>query len=449
MIDIGVVQGEVDMGSLEKRLNLLKKLKIAIKIHEDEIYDALKKDLDKDYGESYLTEVQIVMNEIGFALKNLKKWMRPKRTRANIGNFPSKNYIYRDALGHVLIMAPWNYPFNLTLMPLVGAISGGNTVAIKMSQKSPHTEEVVRRIIDDTFAQGEVVIVPADSNFRDLMRKKFDLVFFTGSTSVGRDIMAEASKTLTPVILELGGKSPCYINKTADINLAAKRIAWGKLLNSGQTCIAPDYVLVDEEVESRFVDALLKEFKKNTDAMGNPEGLMKVINEEAFDRIVSYTEENGSVIGGRYNRGELSIEPTIIQNAAFDSPVMQTEIFGPVMPVICVKDRTEAETLIEKLPTPLALYVFSSDLKEAKDMMKRLHFGGGCINDVVMHIANHHLPFGGVGDSGMGCYHGEDNFKAFTRKKSVVISSALIDLPFRYFPYGRMKLKFLRKLLGH
>lgn len=440
---------EVDMGSLEKRLNLLKKLKIAIETHEDEIYDALKKDLDKDYGESYLTEVQIVMNEIRFALKNLKRWMRPKRTRANIGNFPSKNYIYRDALGHVLIMAPWNYPFNLTLMPLVGAISGGNTVAIKMSQKSPHTEEVVRRIIDDTFAQGEVVIVPADSNFRDLMRKKFDLVFFTGSTSVGRDIMAEASKTLTPVILELGGKSPCYINKTADINLAAKRIAWGKLLNSGQTCIAPDYVLVDEEVEPQFIDALSKEFKKNTGAMGKPEGLMKVINEEAFDRIVSYTEETGSVIGGRYNRDELSIEPTIIRNAAFDSHVMNEEIFGPVMPIICVKYGAEAETFIKKLPTPLALYVFSSDLKEAKAMMKRLHFGGGCINDVVMHIANHHLPFGGVGDSGMGCYHGEDNFKAFTRKKSVVISSARIDFPFRYFPHGSMKLKFLRKLLEH
>lgn len=438
---------EAGIGSLVERINLLKKLKDVIENYEDEIYDALKKDLDKDYGESYLTEVQIVLNEIKFTVKNLKKWMRPKRVRATLGNFPSKNYIYRDVLGRVLIMAPWNYPFNLTLMPLVGAISGGNAAVIKMSRRSPHTETIVREIIEKTFVQGEVTIVPADSDFRDLMRGKFDLVFFTGSTSVGRDIMAEAAKTLTPVILELGGKSPCYINKTADIKLAARRIAWGKLLNGGQTCIAPDYVLVDEEVEPEFIDALSKEFNKNIAAMGKDKGLVKVINEEAFDRIVSYINGNSSLIGGGYDRDGLSIEPTIIRNVTFDSPVMKEEIFGPVIPVICVKDRAEAETFIKELPTPLALYIFSSNLQEAKAMMKRLRFGGGCINDVVMHIANHHLPFGGVGESGIGCYHGKDNFNAFTREKSVVISSVLFDFPFRYFPYDNRKINFLKKLL--
>lgn len=425
--------------SVERRLNLLKKLKESIVVYEDEIYYALKRDLDKDLGEAYLTEVQVVINEIRFAIKNLKKWLKPKRVRGTIGNFPSKNYIYRDALGCVLILTPWNYPFNLSFIPLVGAIAGGNTAVVKMSRKAPATEEVARKIIERTFVEGEVTVVPSDSDFSELMKGKYDMVFFTGSTSVGKAVMAEASKTLTPVILELGGKSPCYVNKSADIKLAAKRIAWGKLLNGGQTCVAPDYVLVDEEIESEFIGALKREFKKNSQ--------IKVINEEAFKRILSYMEEENFVIGGGYNKEKLSIEPTIIPHCDPDSPVMREEIFGPVMPVIGVENQSEAEVIVRDRPSPLAFYIFSSNLKEARAMMRRLDFGGGCINDVIMHIANHHLPFGGVGSSGMGCYHGEYNFKAFTRKKSVVISSTFLDLPFRYFPYGDRKIKFLKKIL--
>ena len=419
--------------------------------------DALWTDLHKSYEEAYMTEISIVKGEIKAHIRNVAKWARRQKAASPLKLFPSRSYIVKEPLGNALIISPWNYPVQLLLNPLVGAISAGCTAVLKPSPYVPTVSQVIESMISETFPQEYIAVVQGHRDVNSaLLEKRWDLIFFTGSPTLAKTVMTAAAQYLTPVILELGGKSPCIIDKTADIALAAKRIAWGKTLNSGQTCIAPDYILIHKDVKDAFVKAFANEVHNLHGAdIKADRHYVRMVNDKAFERVAGYIRESKVLCGGSFDASELYIEPTLLDNPALDSPVMTEEIFGPVFPVITVEDKnTDGLTttsfqqqvidFITSREKPLAFYYFGKE-KDGWEMVRRTSSGGGCINDVIMHIANENIPFGGVGNSGMGRYHSRESFDAFSHTRSIVATGTWIDMPFRYMPYNMFGL--VKKLL--
>ena len=432
--------------SVEFRLEMLKRLRASIVKYERELADALYNDLHKSYEEAYLTEISIVLAEIDNFLKHLKGWAAPSKKSTPLKMFPSHSEILTEPLGVSLIIAPWNYPVQLLLNPLVGAIGAGCTAVLKPSPYVPNVAEVLGRLIAETFDPEYVAVVQGHREVNSaLLRERYDIIFFTGSPDLGRVVMRAAAENLTPVVLELGGKSPVVVDKSADIKLAAKRIAWGKTLNAGQTCIAPDYLLIHKDVKAEFVVAFRHAIAElHGEDVHKSEHYVRMVSDRAFERVVSYLDCGDVVAGGLTSAEDRYIEPTLLDNVSADSAVMREEIFGPVLPMMEIGDVEEAINFILDREKPLAMYVFAEE-DVARRVFDHTSSGGGCINDTIMHIANEHLPFGGVGNSGMGRYHGRDSLYAFSHRRSVVTTPTWIDLPFRYMPYKLFRL--VKKML--
>ena len=419
-------------------------LRQAVLQHESEIATALYADLKKSPEEAYGTETGLVLAEISTVLKNLRSWMRPERVRTNLVNLPSRSRIYRDPLGTVLIIAPWNYPLQLVLLPLVGAIAGGNNAVVKPSELAPATEALLEKILGGIFPPDFVRVVKGDGAevVPALLRGfRFDHVFFTGSISVGRSVCQLAAEQLVPVTLELGGKSPAVVEADADIRTTARRIVFGKFTNAGQTCIAPDYVLVDAAIKDRLLEemqlAIRSFYGEKTEESAD---YGRIINEKRFDKLVSYLAQGRIVTGGRTDRSQKFIEPTILDEVSPQQPLMKEEIFGPILPVIGFRNPEEALAIIQENPNPLAFYLFTKDADKEEYWMGRVAFGGGCVNNTEWHFANHHLPFGGIGQSGIGAYHGKHSYQTFTHAKPVMRTPTFIDPSIKYPPFkGKMK----------
>ena len=428
------------------RKEMLQHLLDGVKKWEQPLAEALWVDLHKSYKEAYMTEFGILYGEIRNHIKHLSSWAAPKRASSSLKMFPSRSKVMSEPLGNTLIIAPWNYPVQLLLNPLVGAISAGCTAILKPSPYVPNVAHVLEQMIDDTFSEEYIAVVQGNRNVnRHLLEQRFDLIFFTGSPVLGRQVMEAAAKNLTPVVLELGGKSPCIVDKEADIKVAAKRIAWGKSLNAGQTCIAPDYLLVHKDIKEEFVSALHKAFRSLLG--GKPQKtkhFVRIVSDKAFDRLVGYLDDGVVRFGGAYDKEERFIEPTLLDNVLPSAPVMQEEIFGPIFPLLTFSDTEEAIAFVAEREKPLALYYFGSTDK-GEEVLRHTSSGGACLNDVIMHIANENTPFGGVGSSGMGAYHGEESFNVFSHSKSVISTTTKIDVPFRYMPYRLFSL--IKKLM--
>lgn len=433
--------------NVEGRITALKKLKSSIKNNEELILKALKADLGKSYAEGYMAEVGLVLEEANVAIKKLKSWVKPKRVKTSMANFPSKNFLYREPYGVVLIVSPWNYPFQLTMAPLIGAIAGGNTAIIKPSRKSINTTKVMTKIIEETFEPGFVKVVSAGEGSNEaVLREKFDYIFFTGSVRVGKLVMEAAAKHLTEVTLELGGKSPCIIDEDTNIEITAKRLAFGKFLNVGQTCVAPDYVLVHESKKEQLIEALKKHIKAfYGEDIKKCSDYGRIIDESSFDRLISYLDKDKIRIGGEFDRAERYISPTVMDNIDFNHRVMSEEIFGPILPIITYTDLNKVIQDINNRPKPLALYMFSNKRKHIDKVISTTSSGGVCVNDTIMHVASSELTFGGVGESGMGKYHGKESFYTFTHEKSILGKGFIVDVPLRYPPFGE-KLKVFKKI---
>ncbi len=429
------------------RIKQLRRLGMVIKRNEKEIFEALKKDLNKSSFETYATEIGMVLEELHHVIRNLNRWSSPKRVPTSIVNFRSSSYIYPEPYGVVLIMSPWNYPFQLAMEPLIGAIAAGNCIVMKPSNYSPNTSKVIEKIISETYFDHYVMVIQGGREANQtLLDHQFDYIFFTGGVTVGKTVMEAAAKHLTPVTLELGGKSPCIVERSADLNLAARRIVWGKFLNSGQTCVAPDYILVDRRIK----EDLIRRMKEYILRFYGKEPLLnqdypRIINKKHFDRLRGLLEGQHIAVGAQVSEAALTIAPTILDKAAWQDPVMQEEIFGPILPVLEYENLEEAIQMINQRPKPLAFYLFTTRSEVERKILRNISFGGGCINDTIMHLASTHMPFGGVGESGMGGYHGKASFDTFTHKKSILKKSNLIDLPLRYPPYK--KKLFLLKLI--
>lgn len=434
--------------NVEFRKKQLFKLAEAIEEYKSQIYDALKKDLNKSEYEAYLTEVSIVMTEIKNAIKNLGKWTKPISRKSSLAVKPNKSFTMYEPYGVVLVLSPWNYPFQLAMSPLVGAIAAGNCVILKTSRSSAYTSKVIEEMIHTNFEAHYIYAVKADISYDTILSPKYDYIFFTGSARAGRVVMRAASENLTPVSLELGGKSPCIVDKSANIKDAAKKIVWGKTLNAGQTCVAPDFVLADEAIKEKLVDAIEKEIReKYADALEN-EDYPKIINLHHFMRLCRMIDREKDKIGGERDEVSFKIAPTVFPNASFQSEIMKDEIFGPIIPVITYTKLDAAMEELKNRPKPLACYIFTKNKKFADKILNELSFGGGCINDCIIHVANENLPFGGVGESGMGGYHGVHSFRTFSHEKSIVKNTGIMDIPHRFPPYTEEKLSFIRKLLG-
>lgn len=421
------------------RMDYLRRLRQVIKESEAEILEALELDLGKAPFEAYATEVGMVLEEIRFALSHLKSWARPKNRRTPLMHFPASCRMYCEPLGVVLILSPWNYPFQLALEPLVAAVAAGNCAVIKPSRNAPQTGHVLEQLLSRCFPPEYVSVARGgDSLNQFLLEYGFDHIFFTGSAAVGRKVMSEAAKTLTPVTLELGGKSPCIVEKSANLELAARRIAWGKGLAAGQTCVAPDYVLVDRTVQEQLAKRLESYFIAfyGDNPLGNPD-YPHMINEKHFNRLIALLQNQEVFSGGCLDRHSLKIQPTVLIDINVENPVMKDEIFGPILPLIPYDRLEDALDYIRSQEKPLSLYLFTENRSVEKLVMKNLSFGGGCINDTVVQVSNPHMGFGGVGASGMGSYHGKDGFDTFSHKKSVLKKSTRLDLPFRYPPYSK------------
>lgn len=433
------------------RKKQLKILLHAMEKWEKPLADALWLDLHKSYKEAYLTELALVKAELKHALKNVRKWSARECRATALSCMPARSYIVKEPLGTSLIIAPWNYPVQLLLNPLVGAIAAGCTALLKPSPYVPNVSKVIEQMIGECFPENYVAVVQGNREVnKKLLECRWDMIFFTGSPALGHEVMAAASKYLTPVVLELGGKSPCIIDRSADVKLAARRCAWGKTLNAGQTCIAPDYILIHSQVKEEFVH----EFEEQVALMHGPdsqkdEHYVRMVSDKAFKRVASYLNEGDVLSGGFIDETERYIEPTLLGNVAPDSKVMTEEIFGPVFPVVTLDDEgspfeEKVINFINSREKPLAFYYFGKE-KKGWDIIRRTSSGGGCINDTIMHIVNAHLPFGGVGNSGMGSYHGRLSFDAFTHRRGIVVSSRFVDLPFKYMPYRLFSLT--KKLL--
>lgn len=401
---------------------------------EKPLCEALWKDLHKSYEESYIAEVSILLGEIRTHIRNIGKWTRPQRRPTPMKLFPSRSKIISEPLGTALIISPWNYPVQLLLTPLVGVISSGCTSVLKPSPYVPEVSDVIEKMIRDTFSEEYIAVVQGDRDVNTaLLEQRWDMIFFTGSPSFGRAVMAAAAKNLTPVVLELGGKSPCIIDKDADIEVAAKRVAWGKSLNAGQTCIAPDYLMLHKNIKDKFLSELEKAFRELLgDDPQKSEHFVRIVNDAAFERLKGYLADGEVVFGGKTDKSERYFSPTVLDHVSTDSPVMQEEIFGPIFPVQTFSSLDEVIRFVSMREKPLALYYFGS---KGDKVLKHTTSGGSCINDVIMHIANENVPFGGVGMSGMGSYHHKRTFDVFTHYRSVISTPTWIDLPFRYMPY--------------
>lgn len=428
------------------RIEQLKKLKRTIIEKEDKIVDALKSDLGKGSYESYMCEIGMVLSELSYMIKHTKKFAKKKKVHTPLAQFHSVSYRQPGPYGNVLIMSPWNYPFLLTIDPLVNAIAAGNTIVVKPSAYSPATGNIVKEIIEECFDEKYVAVVMGGRKENEtLLDKKFNMIFFTGSQSVGREVLRRASEKIIPVVLELGGKSPCIVDNTAKLKLAAKRIVFGKYLNCGQTCVAPDYIICDEIIK----DDLVKEIKKQIELQYGKNPLKNkdyghIINEKHFERLSGLINKKKVVCGGKTNKETLQIEPTVMDKVIWKDAVMEDEIFGPILPILTYKKLEDVVDMLGDSPKPLALYMFSSDKKNIKYVTERCSYGGGCINDTIIHLATSEMGFGGVGESGMGSYHGKTGFDAFSHTKSLVDKKTWLDLPMRYQPYTN---KFYKKLL--
>lgn len=417
------------------RKQMLCRLDSALHQYEKPLTDALWTDLHKSYEEAYLTELSIVYSEIRYHLRHLARWMRPAHQPTPLSLFPARSRVITEPLGNALIIAPWNYPVQLLLNPLVGAISAGCTAMLKPSPYTPHVSAVLAELIRTTFSDEYVALVEGHREVNTaLLEQRWDLIFFTGSPYLGKIVAHAAARNLTPVVLELGGKSPCIIDRDADLAVAAKRVAWGKALNAGQTCIAPDYLLLHKDIQQPFLALLRKEFENllGTDPQQSPH-FARIVSDRAFERLCGYLQDGTVYYGGKTDAAERYFSPTLLTDVAPDAPVMQEEIFGPIFPVLEFDNLEEAITFVRQREKPLALYYFGS---HDKQVLRCTTSGGACINDTIMHIANHRLPFGGVGNSGMSAYHGRDSYLVFSHRRAVVETPTCIDLPFRYMPYA-------------
>ena len=433
---------------IKYRKESLKKLLHVITKHEDAVIKALYDDFKKPAFEAVLTETNYVISDLKETIKNINSWAKPKRVSASFLNFPSSDFIYSEPYGNVLILSPWNYPFQLAMCPLVAAVAAGNTVTLKPSELTPNTAAILSKIIRETFDIKHVVAITGDATIaQNLLSKRWDYIFFTGSVAVGKIVAKAAAENLTPVTLELGGKSPCIVDETANLELSARRIVWGKILNAGQTCVAPDYILVHHKIKNTLVKFLIQEIEK---ALGtNPEvspDYARIINLKNWQRQLSLLENQKILFGGQSNRDSLFLAPTLLDEPEMDSLVMQEEIFGPILPLISYQSKADVEKIILSFEKPLSLYLFSQNKSFIEEVLQKYSFGGGCINDTVIHLANNRLPFGGVGNSGMGAYHGKLSFDIFSHKKAIVKKGTWLDLPMRYAPY-KDKLKSIKKLL--
>ena len=430
------------------RKTMLRKLKDELKRREGDVIKALHEDLGKSDFEAYATEIGIVYGEISYLLKHLSSFMRKKKVASPITIFKATSYTIREPLGTVLIMSPWNYPFQLTMVPLAGAIAGGNTAIVKPSRYSKATSRLMKEIIESIFPKEYVAAFEGGHETNTaLLEGRYDMIFFTGSPNVGKIVAAKAAETLTPTVLELGGKSPVFIDESADIKLTARRLAWGKFLNAGQTCVAPDYVLAEKKIVKPLLEALEKETRKmfSSSPLSSPD-LPKIINERHFERIRGLIGGSRTAFGGECDKDTQKIEPTVLYPVREEDPVMQEEIFGPVLPILEYESLDEAIDFVRGREKPLALYVFSRSRKNISRIHALCAFGGGCVNDAVIHLSNPRLPFGGVGNSGMGSYHGRRSLETFTHQKSIVKEALWIDLPVRYAPFGK-KIRLLRLLM--
>ena len=429
------------------RKKYLKKLQQEVLDQEDAVCDALYTDFKKPKFESLATETQLVLAELKHAIKNVKSWSEPNPVGASLLNFPSKEWIQPEPYGKVLVISPWNYPFMLTMSPLIGALAAGNTAILKPSEYSPNTSKIIAQIIRKVFPPEYVTVVEGGVEVStELLAQKWEYIFFTGSTRVGKIVYQKAAEHLTPVTLELSGKNPCIVDATASISLAAKRIAWGKLINAGQTCIAPDYILVHKSVKNALVDGLKANiaqfYGKNIEASND---FARITTNKHYEELKAMLKGQNLLFGGSYNDEDQYLEPTLVDEPQKDSTIMEGEVFGPILPIISYEDESELDEYISRYPNSLAFYVFSNNKKFQKRMMRQYSFGGGTINDVVVHISNKDLPFGGVGQSGIGGYHGKYSFDLFSHHKSIVKRGTWLDVPLRYAPYN-ISLNLIRKI---
>jgi aldehyde dehydrogenase (NAD+) len=426
----------------------LEKLLKYIEMHENEIIDALYKDFKKPVFESVVTETSYVISDLKATIKNLSKWAKPKKVLPSLLNFPSSDYIYSQPFGNVLIIAPWNYPFQLAFCPLVAAVAAGNKVTLKPSELTPNTSFLIAKIIRETFEVKHVVAILGDAKIAEnLLKNRWDFIFFTGSVKVGKIVAKAAAEHLTPVVLELGGKNPCIVEKSANLKLSAKRIVWGKFINAGQTCIAPDYLLVHNSIKQEFVNLLQQEiinFYSEKPEL-SPD-FARIINKENWKRQVELLENQNIIFGGIAIEDDLYLSPTLIDEPSLESKLMQDEIFGPILPIITFQNEQDLKVIISKYEKPLSLYVFSENNEFSDRIIKQYSFGGGCVNDTIVHFSNNRLPFGGVGNSGIGAYHGKLSFDVFSHQKAIVKKATWLDIPLRYAPYSQ-KTKLIRKIL--
>lgn len=429
------------------RVEKLKELQKVIKESESEIAEALYKDLNKDKVESYMVETGMVLDELRYVIKNVKKWSKPKRVKTPLSQFLASSYIVQEPYGIVVVMSPWNYPFLLTMQPLIGALAAGNTCIVKPSRHSINTSNVIKNIIGKVFDEEYVSVVWGEEVSEEILKQDVNYICYTGSARIGKKVMKAAAEKLIPVTLELGGKSPCIVEKSADIKLAAKRIAFGRILNSGQTCIAPDYVLVQKDIRDEFINELRENIIKmlGENPIENDE-FPKMIGEKQFKKVADMIVENEIIYGGKSDKKTLKIEPTILK-CTYNSKAMEEEIFGPLFPIIEFDEMAEVKKYINSNPKPLALYLFTNDRNVQKMVLRDVPFGGGCINDTIMHIASHSMPFGGVGNSGMGAYHGKYSFDTFSHYKSIIKKSNSIDMPMRYHPYKDSNYRMIKFFL--
>ena len=434
-----------DVDFRKQQLDILRR---EIADNREDILTALQQDLSKSAYEGYLTEVGIVLDEIRFVRKRLTRWARPRRVRTNLFLVPASSYRYAEPYGVVLIIAPWNYPFQLVMGPLIGAMAAGNCAVIKPSEFAPNTSRVIAKLISRNFDPAYIAACEGHAEVSQaLLDQPFDYVFFTGSVAVGKLVMQAAARRLTPVTLELGGKSPCIVDRDIELKITARRIVSGKFINAGQTCIAPDYLLVHHEIKDRLIESIKDSIH---DFFGDDPKLSpdypRIVNEKHFQRLVGLMQFGSVIVGGQSDLQNLYIAPTVIDEVSWGDPIMENEIFGPILPVLSYENLQETIAQIKKLPRPLALYSFSNNRQLNETILADLSFGGGCINDTLLHFANPHLPFGGVGNSGIGSYHGQKSFETFSHRKSILKRSFRLDAPLRYPPYGN-KLKFLERIL--
>ena len=431
------------------RLSMLKKLRNTIKIYEPQIRDALKTDLGKSETESYMCEIGMTLSELSYQISHLRRWARQKTHHTGLVNFHARSFTVQEPYGCVLIMSPWNYPFMLCMEPLVGALAAGNCCIVKPSNYSPATSAVIAKIIREIFPEEYVSVVEGGrAENTELLNQRFDYIFFTGGVTVGKLVMEKASAHLTPVTLELGGKSPCIIDRTANLKIAATRLAFGKFLNCGQTCVAPDYVLIDSSVKDAFLPLLKEQIAKMYGAqpLKNPD-YGKIINRKHFERLLGLISPDKLILGGESDADALRIAPTVLDNVTAEDSVMQEEIFGPILPILTFDSLDEAQEFVISREKPLAFYLFTSDKATEARFLKEVSFGGGCINDTIIHLATSEMGFGGVGNSGMGSYHGKKSFDTFSHEKSIVKKYCWLDMPMRYQPYDSISLKLIKKFL--